>query len=514
MLLLLSHALAGSPPDDVRLLRVSDRLLRTSLDAERPELVVVVLETTPDADIDALVDACESQGWWVQAEARGLIQVEVGWADLADLAALAGVSRVREPMIASAKEEVTEGKEVIFLEDWHQQGIDGSGVEIAILDVGFSGWEGLVGEELPADTVDHGVTGTSDHGTAVAEIIHDLAPGATLHLWQFQTEVEFFEVLEEVMQEDIPIINASIGFDNVWHADGTSPFSLAVDQVSDSGIVYVAAAGNETGRYRIGELTDADGDGWAEIGGEDSVRVTNASGGVKVSLRWSETFGESSIDLDLVVLDDEGNECAAGEEVQDGDDYPFESLECVTGGSFLYAWIRVDDLPEGASLDGLTAYIYAPYGVSQPSEVSTLTLPADAAGAVAVGAYEIDSLELLEYSSRGPTDDGRVKPDFVAPSGVSTAAYGLPFEGTSASTPHVTGVVALILDRQKKARPDDVYAILQEQAEDLGEPGQDNAFGHGAVHTLQLPARCSCSAAHPGGAALMLLLLLLRRRPC
>jgi subtilisin family serine protease len=517
MLLLFPLVVAGELPTDVRLQRVCNHLVAELAEPLRPETVVVVLETEPDCDLESLMGECTDLGVDVQVEARGLVQVETTWDQLDELANLPGVTRVREPLLASPKDEVTEGKDVIFTVDWHEQGITGTGVKVAVLDVGFSGWEDLVGTELPEGIVDHGrggeeddaVTGTSSHGTAVSEVIHDIAPGAELHLWQFRTEVEFFAALEEVLEEDIDVVNASIGFDNVWHADGASPFALAVDQVVDEGVVYVAAAGNETGKYRIGELTDVDGDGWAEIGGMDSVQVTNAFAGSKVSLRWSEPFGEASTDLDLVLFDDDGDECDISEEVQDGDDNPTESAECVVNGPWVHAWIRVDS----GSIEGLTAYVYAPYGVTFAAEASTLTLPADAEGAISIGAYDGRSGELLEYSSRGPTDDGRIKPDFVAPSGVSTTSYSVPFDGTSAAAPHVTGVAALILDRKRRnAGTEDVYAVLLEQVEDLGEAGQDNDFGHGAVHTAELPGRCGCASFGLGGGWFLAMVVLLRRR--
>ena len=53
--------------------------------------------------------------------------------------------------------------------------------------------------------------------------------------------------------------------------------------------------------------------------------------------------------------------------------------------------------------------------------------PADARGAMSVGAVHYDYYNLgriADYSSRGPTTDGRFKPELVAPSGVSTVSYG------------------------------------------------------------------------------------------
>jgi len=82
-------------------------------------------------------------------------------------------------------------------------------------------------------------------------------------------------------------------------------------------------------------------------------------------------------------------------------------------------------------------------------ENSSLCVEATAFGAKAVGAVGwIDCSTLHSYSSRGPTNDGRIKPDFVGPACVSTHSYlsvGYPFCGTSAATPHIAGAIALEL---------------------------------------------------------------------
>ena len=61
-----------------------------------------------------------------------------------------------------------------------------------------------------------------------------------------------------------------------------------------------------------------------------------------------------------------------------------------------------------------------------------------------MGAVDQDTLELEYYSSRGPMNDGRIKPDFVAPvCCYNTSVYQRPFCGTSAA--HVAANIALYL---------------------------------------------------------------------
>ncbi|MCE2507457.1 MAG: S8 family serine peptidase [Nitrosopumilaceae archaeon] len=77
---------------------------------------------------------------------------------------------------------------------------------------------------------------------------------------------------------------------------------------------------------------------------------------------------------------------------------------------------------------------------------SSVSTPADAAGAVTVGAvhYADGTPEL--FSSAGPTDDGRDKPEICGFDGVSTTQGSFsPFLGTSAAAPHVAGAAALLL---------------------------------------------------------------------
>ena len=62
--------------------------------------------------------------------------------------------------------------------------------------------------------------------------------------------------------------------------------------------------------------------------------------------------------------------------------------------------------------------------------------------------------------------------------------------------------------------PDEVYEVVLESAIDQGEPGQDNTWGHGTVHTDELPARCGCSNASLAGAGWVLGLLVVARRRC
>lgn len=102
----------------------------------------------------------------------------------------------------------------------------------------------------------------------------------------------------------------------------------------------------------------------------------------------------------------------------------------------------------------------------------TIGSPALALSSIAVGATDGSTGELVRFSSRGPTTAGVVKPDLVAPGVDITAANAggtadsdtpdpyIEYSGTSMATPHVSGVVAMMLDADPGATPDRVRNTL------------------------------------------------------
>ncbi len=95
---------------------------------------------------------------------------------------------------------------------------------------------------------------------------------------------------------------------------------------------------------------------------------------------------------------------------------------------------------------------------------------------------------LAPFSSRGPTADGRVKPDLCAPGvRISAPQAGTPdryvtYSGTSMATPFVAGLAALMLEANPYLTPSEVRELLTATAQDWGAPGQDNDYGYGRVN--------------------------------
>jgi bacillopeptidase F len=122
----------------------------------------------------------------------------------------------------------------------------------------------------------------------------------------------------------------------------------------------------------------------------------------------------------------------------------------------------------------------------------TSSSPGDNPGVLSIGAVDAD-LAIARQSSRGPSAcDGGVFPRLVAPGvGVRTADLshgGVPsyttVSGSSLAAPHVAGVLALLAGAFPDASVSDLEAALVLAAQDQGEPGADNQYGHGLVNAL------------------------------
>jgi subtilisin family serine protease/RNA polymerase subunit RPABC4/transcription elongation factor Spt4 len=428
------------------------------------------------------------------------LQSEEPGAIFARLTELEHVVAVRLPdyRVPHGSDVDGEGVGVIGADAWHQAGFTGAGLRIGVLDLGFVGYQELLGVELP----DHvtmeqfgWVEEDTPHGTACAEIIHEIAPDAELFLARYDgSDAAMGEATDWLVAQGVDIISHSAG-GMIGPRDGSEWDAQLVDDLAARGILWVNAAGNEALSHYRSIFTDEDGDDLHEFfPGEEMMPLPNY-GYVDVYLMWDD-WAQVTQDYELFLLDAAGNTLAVSEEVQSGEEgqWPVEWFAFETGGETVYVVVKAYDVDYAATLD---IFVYPiDLEVRFQDTAYTICPPSDAVGSLTVGAANWWDDSLAYYSSQGPTGDGRLKPEISAPTAVTGASYGdsvardedAGFNGTSAACPHVAGTAALVWQAHPEFNRQEVVDYLLTHVVDLGAPGLDTGYGYGRLQLSSPPS--------------------------
>ena len=462
-----------------------------------PNAVVILV---PAAGAAATIDTTSfaSLGVEILAQSKSLMRVSVPPASLQAVSELPSVAFVRRPHRPHTQQTFSEGLALIRAPENHAIGTRGQGVKVAILDGGFKGAKELRAD-MPArwwyrDYTGTGIyTGTDVHGTACVEILYDVAPEAELYLYKVEDIVDMENAKDRCIDNGVAIISYSATWVGEGFGDGRGLICDIVNDAADNGILWVNAVGNYAKKHYAGSWHDSDADNrhnFAE--GDDAVNFTaEASDAIRVTLTWDDwPTTTADYDLYLYYQDESGNiqEVAKSTDVQGDGGAPVEFIEYFAGrkGTYGISVVRVGE----AEPKNFRVWSWH-HDIEYPVATSSLGIPSDARGSLSVGAIQYNRWDLgtlASYSSRGPTADGRVKPDLVAPAGVTTVSYGIGrFVGTSAAAPHVAGAAALLKSANPALTHDDLWQALVEATVDLGSPGKDNSTGYGKL-VLPLPA--------------------------
>ena len=359
---------------------------------------------------------------------------------------------------------------IVGASSWHRSGRTGEGITIAVVDLGFAGYLSLLGTDLPSTVSavslrsDGTIDGGTAHGTAAAEIVHDVAPGASLHLVAFDGDL--FGVVQHLIDRDVDVVSFSVGYLS-GPFDGSTPTSRAVDWAVESGIVWVTAAGNFADSHWGGNPDDADGDGWVEFSGDDEINeiVVGPRAEFHLYLSW---VGGGDLDLclyEMPAVVGDPIACASGTQ-GDGD----RGLEVVrwrnpSSNTVRFGFAIRSRAGRPGHADVVGWHLDAiEHGGASGSVIS----PGDTPAAVTVGSvwWSVPDT-VMRSSGRGPTVDGMAKPDLVAPTGLGTRSWG-SFGGTSGATPHVAGVAALLLQAYPNTTAGGMSDLLAARAQPLG----------------------------------------------
>ncbi|NQU06741.1 MAG: S8 family serine peptidase [Calditrichaeota bacterium] len=433
---------------------------------------------------------------WVPIEQLENIAESIGFISL--------IHRPFEPI----EDIVSEGVESIGAEKFHDNDILGQGVKIAVIDIGFAILEDAQDSgELPQELTVRNYSGEpidegSSHGVGCAEIVYDLAPEAEIYLLKIQYSSDFENAVNYSSEEGIHIISRSLG---QWvpsgdYYRGEDMYSEIVNDVYQDGIFFVNSAGNYARRHYRAEFDDQDErDNYHRFDDGVSVNHFIAVDGeylyieqdsrIQAALVWDD-FPETDQNYDLFLVHWNDNE---EWEVADESSYP------QNGGAPPWEYLSYYVQEEGyygimvqnnGGDDGIDFTIQTRSDLAFHVTEGSIGVPAIAEGAFAVGSiadsvWYSDDIEIENYSSQGPTYDGRRKPELCGPTAVSTLAYGeLPFRGTSASCPHAAGAAALLLSQDNDRTNEDLRDLLLAYAVDVGDEGPDNVYGFGKLNLI------------------------------
>jgi subtilisin-like proprotein convertase family protein len=424
-------------------------------------------------------------------------------------------------------------------------GVTGIGVKICALSDGIDSLAtSQAAGELPAVDVLPAEAGSGDEGTAMLEIIHDVAPSAELGFaTAFNGDASFADNIRALRLDlgcDI-IVDDIIYFKEAPFQDWI--IAQAVNDVIADGALYFSSAGNE-GNTADGTAGHWEGDyvnsgqvvgkfaGYAHDfdpgpGTQIYEPLSNESTGAPVLLNWSDALGKSNNDYDLYVLDSAGNVRVASQNYQTGTQDAYERVDVPSGTGLRIAVVKFAGADRYFSLSALrgrfkdqgTVKAFTTTGVTfghsaARGAFSTAAAPAkdplpfdletgDPANPAGPYPNAFDSNSKLErFTSDGPRrvffeangtaitpgnvgatgGEVRQKPDITAADGVLTSVAGFdPFYGTSAAAPHAAAIAGLVLSGNPGIDPAEVRDALISTAIDIGAPGVDPVSGHGVV---------------------------------
>jgi Subtilase family/FG-GAP-like repeat len=512
----------------------------------------VVVDAVASDDVNLLKSELEALGMQ-QAVAFG--RIVSGQLPISSLTAAAGLASLRfaqpSAAVTNAGLVTSQGDHAMRADVARSTfGLTGSGVTVGVLSDSFNCLGGaatdVANNDLSPVTVIQeilGCTDATDEGRAMLQIVHDVAPGASLSFATASGGQASFaaNILALAAAGAKVIVDDVMYFAEPMFQDGI--IAQAVNSVVAGGTAYFSAAGNQARQsyqsafrpgnfFADGAIPTAPGaphflggtaHNFNSSGGTDQFQSITIPAGTTVilSLQWDSPFFSvsgppgSQNDLDLYILDSAAAQVLAGSTFNNIGGDAVELFGATNNGPTALT-VNLMIVRRSGANPSLIKYVYffsgpAPIINEFATNSSTIFGHANAVGAEAVGAARYSNtpafgvsppvLEFFSSSGTTPilfdlagdrlaTPDLRAhKPDIVAPDGVDTTFFGsdtdgngLPnFFGTSAAAPHAAGVAALLFQAKPTLTPAKLYRSLENTAVDMNPPGFDNNSGFGLI---------------------------------
>ena len=466
---------------------------KVDISNQEPHIAVYITTNTTTNDTN-VIHTLAASGIMISSAIDGIISTIVTESQLDAISKIDDVVSVDTPHIPQTLTVTSQGVTKSHADSLHNKGIEGDGITVAIIDDSFilsdENIAGKVSYSALFDSIGYcdgkiscSKTAGNSHGTATAQIVSDMAPQANLELYAITNSVDFVNAISHIITRNTAdVVSISLGFPTLGgdgttghFRDGTSHVAKAVDLLYNSGISVVTASGNDAQRHWSGQYRTSDTITPSVLGLSDSYQGVmefqpNESGlqkaclpinhGTLTVLTWND-WRISSNDYDLLLYDNTmSNVLRFSNNPQQL--VPSNPIETIMGGTPINSAcvvIASKDTTQNHKLD-----LYAVGGMINDNNniiVKSITTPADARHSITVGAVSHTSDTLESFSSVGPTDDGRPKPEICGYDGVTTSQSRFdPFFGTSASAPHVAGAMALIKQANPSASPSQLEGIL------------------------------------------------------
>jgi hypothetical protein len=377
---------------------------------------------------------------------------------------------------------------------WHQAGLRGKGVKVAILDSGFRSYRGALGKVLPRTVVVKSFRRDGDlearasqHGILCGEVIHRLAPEAQLLLanWEPEQPAGFLDAVRWARDQGAQILSCALIMPTWSDGEGGGPLHRRLQLLLGQGNrpgdgLMVVSAGNTALRHWGGPYRP-DKDGWHQWVVGKKENAIRPYGNEPVSV---ELTGPGKGTGELVVLDTTLRREVGRSRTVVVEDYSSAAVRFAPRAGHRYAvclrYLKEDGTKAAQASQFHLTVLGARLACSTCA--GSIPFPGDGQEVIAVSAVD-DRGRRHAYSSCGP-NGSRPKPDLSAVVPVpSDWRPEQPFSGTSAAAPQAVALAALLWSHHPGWTADQVRTALQKAARPASA-GHCTEVGHGRV---QLP---------------------------